>query len=102
MPTIASGNISKICSETRNLVIIINVNPTFFPTSADFRKWLERNHETARELWVGFYRKSSGKPSITWPESVDVALCYGWIDGIRKTIDETSYKIRFTPRKPDS
>src|SRR5215468_2170554 len=73
--------------------------PTFFRTSADFRKWLEENHATATELWVGFYKKASGKPSITWPESVDQALCFGWIDGIRKRVDEISYQIRFTPRQ---
>ena len=73
--------------------------PTFFRTPADFRKWLRKNHATAQELWVGFYKVGSGKPSITWPESVDEALCVGWIDGIRKTIDDESYKIRFTPRK---
>ena len=60
------------------------------------------NHENARELWVGFYRKASGKPSITWPESVDEALCVGWIDGLRKSLDEESYQIRFTPRKSQS
>ena len=75
---------------------------TFFDTPAAFRAWLEEHHQTASELWVGFYKKSSGKPSITWPESVDEALCYGWIDGIRKSVDETSYTIRFTPRKPRS
>jgi uncharacterized protein YdeI (YjbR/CyaY-like superfamily) len=68
----------------------------------DFRRWLDRNHATARELWVGFYRKDSGRPSITWPESVDEALCFGWIDGIRKRVDEISYKIRFTPRRRGS
>jgi uncharacterized protein YdeI (YjbR/CyaY-like superfamily) len=78
------------------------VKPSFFPTPADFRAWLERNHETAPELLVGFYKKSSGRPSITWPESVDEALCFGWIDGIRRTIDEASYTIRFTPRRPRS
>ncbi len=71
----------------------------FFPTPADLRKWFKKNHATAQELWVGFYKVGSGKPSITWPESVDEALCVGWIDGIRKTIDDESYKIRFTPRK---
>jgi uncharacterized protein YdeI (YjbR/CyaY-like superfamily) len=76
--------------------------PKFFRTPADFRKWLEKNHASARELWVGFYRKDSGKPSITWPESVDEALCFGWIDGIRKRVDEFSYKIRFTPRRRGS
>jgi uncharacterized protein YdeI (YjbR/CyaY-like superfamily) len=76
--------------------------PLFFPTPADFRAWLAKNHATASELWVGFYKKASGRPSITWPESVDEALCVGWIDGIRKTIDAESYKIRFTPRKRTS
>jgi uncharacterized protein YdeI (YjbR/CyaY-like superfamily) len=71
----------------------------FFSTSAEFRKWLRRNHATTKELWVGFYRKHTRKPSITWPESVDEALCVGWIDGIRKSIDAESYMIRFTPRR---
>ena len=75
---------------------------TFFRSPADFRKWLKQNHATVPELWVGYYKKDSGKPSITWPESVDEALCFGWIDGIRKTIDEVSYKIRFTPRRKTS
>jgi uncharacterized protein YdeI (YjbR/CyaY-like superfamily) len=74
--------------------------PTFFATPANFRAWFEVNHDKSRELLVGFYKKDSGKPSITWPESVQVALCFGWIDGIRKSLDETSYTIRFTPRKP--
>jgi uncharacterized protein YdeI (YjbR/CyaY-like superfamily) len=74
--------------------------PTFFPRPAYFRAWLEANHDRSRELLVGFYKKDSGKPSITWPESVQVALCFGWIDGVRKSIDETSYMIRFTPRRP--
>jgi uncharacterized protein YdeI (YjbR/CyaY-like superfamily) len=78
------------------------VNPKFFKTPSAFRKWLEQFHAMAKELWVGFYKKSSGKPSITWPESVDEALCFGWIDGIRKSIDDESYKIRFSPRKPNS
>jgi uncharacterized protein YdeI (YjbR/CyaY-like superfamily) len=76
--------------------------PTFFPTPSDFRAWLESHHDKFRELLVGFHKKSSGKPSITWPESVQVALCFGWIDGVRKSLDETSYTIRFTPRKPTS
>ncbi len=76
--------------------------PTFFQTSNDFRNWLHENHDKITELWVGFYKKATGKPSITWPESVDQALCYGWIDGIRKRIDEEAYMVRFTPRKPDS
>jgi uncharacterized protein YdeI (YjbR/CyaY-like superfamily) len=78
------------------------LKPEFFRTPADFRNWLEKNHATATELWVGFYKKHSGKPSITWPESVDQALCFGWIDGIRKRVDEISYKIRFTPRQRGS
>lgn len=67
-----------------------------------WRDWLAANHAQERELWVGFYKRGSGKPSITWPESVDEALCFGWIDGIRKRIDDDRYVIRFTPRKPTS
>lgn len=78
------------------------MNPTFFAKKADLRAWLEKNHEKETELWVGFYKVGSGKPSITWPESVDEVLCFGWIDGIRKSIDEHSYMMRFTPRKPKS
>ena len=74
----------------------------FFPTPLDLQKWLRRNHARERELWIGFYKKNSGRPSITWPESVDEALCVGWIDGIRKSIDEESYMIRFTPRRRGS
>lgn len=71
----------------------------FFPTAADFRLWLDKHHDTDREVWVGFYKKNSGKESITYPEAVDEALCYGWIDGIRKSVGEISYTNRFTPRK---
>ena len=78
------------------------MKPTFFPTPADFRRWLEQHHERESELLVGFYKKGSGKPSITWPESVDEALSFGWIDGVRKRIDDESYTIRFTPRKRGS
>ena len=74
----------------------------FFATSAEFRSWLEQHHATAEELWVGFYKKGSGQPSITWPESVDEALCFGWIDSVRKSIDGVSYRIRFTPRRRGS
>ncbi len=74
----------------------------FFRSPSDFRNWLEKNHTSVRELWVGFYKKASGKPSITWPESVDEALCFGWIDGIRKRVDAISYQIRFTPRRRGS
>jgi uncharacterized protein YdeI (YjbR/CyaY-like superfamily) len=74
----------------------------FFQTPADFRAWLFQHHSTKNELLVGFYKRGCGKPSITWPESVDAALCYGWIDGVRRSIDEISYQIRFTPRKSSS
>jgi uncharacterized protein YdeI (YjbR/CyaY-like superfamily) len=74
----------------------------YFKSANDFRTWLEKNHATATELWVGFYKRDSGKRSITWPESVDQALCFGWIDGIRKRVDENSYQIRFTPRQRGS
>jgi len=74
----------------------------FFAIPADFRGWLAAHHAGATELWVGFFKKGSGRPSITWPESVDEALCVGWIDGIRKSIDDVSYMIRFTPRKTTS
>ncbi|MEI7645311.1 MAG: YdeI/OmpD-associated family protein [Chloroflexales bacterium] len=74
----------------------------FFATPSAFAAWLEQHHASAQELWVGYYKKGSGQPSITWPESVDEALCFGWIDGLRKSIDADRYRIRFTPRKPDS
>jgi uncharacterized protein YdeI (YjbR/CyaY-like superfamily) len=70
------------------------MKPTFFRTPLELRDWLERHHDTRPELFVGFYKKGSGKPSITWPESVDEALCFGWIDGIRRTIDDESYEQR--------
>lgn len=70
----------------------------FFKNQEAFSDWLEE-HADASELWVGYFKKSTGRASLTWSSSVDVALCFGWIDGIRKTIDEQSYKIRFTPRK---
>lgn len=78
------------------------ISPTFFPTPAHFRRWLERHHQTQAELWVGYYKKSTGQPSITWPDSVDQALCFGWIDGIRKTVDDVRYMVRFTPRRQRS
>ena len=76
--------------------------PIFFATPAALRAWFAKNHASSQEQWIGFYKKSSGRPSITWPESVDEALCFGWIDGLRKTIDGESYKIRFTPRRATS
>jgi len=75
---------------------------TFFRRPSDFRRWLEKHHGTSQELWVGYYKTSSQKQSITWPESVDEALCFGWIDGVRKSIDDISYTIRFSPRKSRS
>ncbi len=78
------------------------MKPRYFSSPAAFGAWLAKNHASATELWVGFHKKGSGKPSITWPESVDEALCFGWIDGLRKNVDETRYTIRFTPRKPGS
>ena len=78
------------------------MTPRFFKTPTAFRKWLATHHTCEKKLWVGFYKKLSGKPSITWPESVDQALCFGWIDGVRKRIDEDSYKIRFSPRRSTS
>ncbi len=76
--------------------------PTFFKTAAAFCAWLKKHAGSERELLVGFYKQDSGLPSITWPEAVDEALCVGWIDGVRKGIDEASYQIRFTPRKATS
>jgi uncharacterized protein YdeI (YjbR/CyaY-like superfamily) len=76
--------------------------PIFFSSPAEWRRWLQRNHSKAGEVWVGFHKRATGKPSLTWPESVDEALCFGWIDGVRKSIDASAYKIRFTPRKTRS
>jgi uncharacterized protein YdeI (YjbR/CyaY-like superfamily) len=78
------------------------MEPIFFASPSEFRQWFERNHDTAAEVLVGFYKKGTGKPSITWEESVDQSLCFGWIDGVRKGVDGESYTIRFTPRKPGS
>ena len=78
------------------------MKPIFFKSPADFRKWLEKHHATEQELLVGFYKKGSGKPSIDWPQSVDEALCFGWIDGVRKSLGQEGYTIRFTPRRARS
>jgi uncharacterized protein YdeI (YjbR/CyaY-like superfamily) len=80
----------------------MTLKPVFFATPGDLRAWLVPHHAVAAELHVGFYKKDSGRPSLTWPESVDEALCFGWIDGIRRRIDEVSYTIRFTPRRKGS
>jgi uncharacterized protein YdeI (YjbR/CyaY-like superfamily) len=78
------------------------MKPTFFKSGSEFRAWLEAHHRSARELLVGFYKKGSGIPSITYPEALDEALAFGWIDGVRQSIDKDAYTIRFTPRKPTS
>jgi len=78
------------------------MTPTFFSNQIDFRKWLAKNHKKETELIVGFYKVDSGKPSMTWSQAVDQALCFGWIDGVRKSIDKESYQIRFTPRRSSS
>lgn len=77
-------------------------DPIYFGSPAEFREWLQEHHESVRELWVGFHKKATGRPSLTWSESVDEALCFGWIDGIRKSIGDEAYVIRFTPRKATS
>jgi len=90
-------------SEKNNLKVEDSTKmPIFFLHQNDFRSWLEVNHRIEMELMVGFYKVDSGKPSMTWPQSVDEALCFGWIDGVRKSIDQQSYQIRFTPRKKTS
>ncbi len=78
------------------------MKPRFFRTKSEFSSWLERNHDTAKELWVGYYKKSTGRRSISWPESVDEALCFGWVDSVRKSIDDDRYTNRFSPRRPGS
>ena len=75
---------------------------TYFDSPTAFRRWLERHHEVESELWVGFHKRGTGKPSLTWPESVDEALCFGWIDGVRQRVDDERYRIRFTPRRATS
>jgi uncharacterized protein YdeI (YjbR/CyaY-like superfamily) len=80
----------------------MTVSPVFFATPSAFRQWLRRNHKSAAEVWVGYYKKASGRPSITYAESLDEALCFGWIDGIRRSIDSERYTNRFTPRRPGS
>src|SRR5258706_4894250 len=76
--------------------------PRYFATPRGLRRWLERNHATAKELWVGFHKVHTGKPSLTWPQSVDEALCFGWIDGIRRRSSADAYVIRFSPRRARS
>lgn len=78
------------------------MEPIFFETPADFRAWLEEHHADRSELLVGFHKKGTGRPSLTWPESVDQALCFGWIDGVRRGVDAISFSVRFTPRRKGS
>jgi uncharacterized protein YdeI (YjbR/CyaY-like superfamily) len=78
----------------------VAMDPVYFPSPAAFRDWLEAHHATDDELWVGYHKRGTGTPSLTWPESVDEALCFGWIDGLRRSIDAERYAIRFTPRRP--
>jgi uncharacterized protein YdeI (YjbR/CyaY-like superfamily) len=80
----------------------VSAKPRFFTSAAEFRAWLETHHARATEIVVGYYKRGTDKPSLTWPESVDEALCFGWIDGVRHSIDDERYQIRFTPRKPSS
>jgi uncharacterized protein YdeI (YjbR/CyaY-like superfamily) len=80
----------------------LSEDPIYFGSPAEFRAWLEKNHATAPDVWVGYYKRATGRPSLTWAGSVDQALCFGWIDGIRKSIDDARYVIRFTPRKATS
>lgn len=95
----------RLYNNNNSSITILNTHtttPHFFATQTDFRKWLQKNHQKETELLVGFYKVGSGKPSISWPQSVDEALCFGWIDGVRSSIDKDSYTIRFTQRKPRS
>jgi uncharacterized protein YdeI (YjbR/CyaY-like superfamily) len=78
------------------------MDPAYFATPDEWRAWLAEHHDTASELWVGFHKKVSGRPTITWPEAVDQALCFGWIDGVRKSVDDSRYVIRVTPRRRNS
>ena len=91
-----------ICRNVSESLVAMPMNPIFFDTPNDFRAWLVRHHKTADELLVGFVKKKTGQPGMSWPESVDQALCFGWIDGVRHRLDDSRYSIRFTPRKPGS
>ena len=79
-----------------------DATPHFFRTPADLRAWFEANHDKVDVMWVGYYKKATKLPSVTVPESVDLALCYGWIDGLKRSVDDKAYKIRFTPRRKRS
>jgi uncharacterized protein YdeI (YjbR/CyaY-like superfamily) len=88
--------------EAAMIVRAMAAAPTYFETEADFRRWLEKHHGKADELLVGFHKKGSGLRSIDWPQARDQALCFGWIDGVRKSLGESDYTIRFTPRRKGS
>ena len=92
------------CFQVAELIYLVTKTPKikFFSTQSLFRQWLAKNHARSAELWVGFHKKNSGKKSITYAEALDEALCFGWIDGVRKSVDESSYTIRFTPRRSKS
>jgi len=98
----ATAGVNISLASLAYILYLSSMNPTFFKTQADFRQWLTNNHNKEKELLVGFYKTSSSKESMTWPQSVDEALCFGWIDGVRRSVDAESYTIRFTPRKPNS
>jgi uncharacterized protein YdeI (YjbR/CyaY-like superfamily) len=83
-------------------MLMVVMKPVYFRSPSEFRAWLEAHHATAGALWVGFFKRATGRPSMTWPESVDEALCFGWIDGLRRSVDDERYAIRFTPRRPGS
>jgi len=82
--------------------MVATMDPVYFATPAEFRAWLGAHHAAETELWVGFHKRATGRPSLTWPESVDEALCFGWIDGLRRSVDDERYAIRFTPRRQGS
>lgn len=99
---LAGGGVFRAGVEKQPGIPFRPMKPRFFAHAAAWRDWLAENHLREREILVGFHKTSSGKPSMTWSESVDEALCHGWIDGVRRSIDAGSYSIRFTPRKPGS
>ena len=98
----AGSRSARILESLAQMIRSAAMKIRYFKSANDFRRWLEKNHATMQELWVGYYKKSSQQPSMTWPESVDEALCFGWIDGIRKSVDDLRYTIRFTPRRRGS
>jgi len=102
MPGRAKATATKSRVRTANAPKPAAPAPRFFTRPAQWRAWLAKHHAKETFVWVGFWRVSTGKPSLTWPQSVDEALCHGWIDGLRKGIDPERYMIRFSPRKPDS